>query len=281
MLKPELKYGRIILGIAAILIFFIQDATAQGNLLVTPRRVVFEGNRRVMDINLANTGTDTARYNISMIQYRMTEDGSFVEITEPDPGQNFADQNIRFFPRSVTLAPNEAQVIKMQVSNTQRLQPGEYRSHAYFRAVPNAVALGSEQTDTDTTAVSIQLIPIFGISIPVIIRVGESTTRVSLSDITLNKIEDKDILNLTFNRAGNMSVYGDLKINYISPAGRETNIANVNGISVYTPNKIRYLRVELPKESGVDLTKGRLKITYSAQSDIRPEVYAEAELLLN
>ncbi len=281
MLKPELKYGRIILGIAAILIFFIHDATAQGNLLVTPRRVVFEGNRRVMDINLANTGTDTARYNISMIQYRMTEDGSFVEITEPDPGQNFADQNIRFFPRSVTLAPNEAQVIKMQVSNTQRLQPGEYRSHAYFRAVPNAVALGSEQTDTDTTAVSIQLIPIFGISIPVIIRVGESTTRVSLSDITLSKIEDKDILNLTFNRTGNMSVYGDLKINYISPAGRETNIANVNGISVYTPNSIRYLKVELPKESGVDLTKGRLKITYSAQSDIRPEVFAEAELLLN
>lgn len=281
MLKPELKYGRIILGIAAILIFFIHDATAQGNLLVTPRRVVFEGNRRVMDINLANTGTDTARYNISMIQYRMTEDGSFVEITEPDPGQNFADQNIRFFPRSVTLAPNEAQVIKMQVSNTQRLQPGEYRSHAYFRAVPNAVALGSEQTDTDTTAVSIQLIPIFGISIPVIIRVGESTTRVSLSDITLSKIEDKDILNLTFNRTGNMSVYGDLKINYISPTGRETNIANVNGISVYTPNSIRYLKVELPKESGVDLTKGRLKITYSAQSDIRPEVYAEAELLLN
>lgn len=60
---------------------------AQGNLLVTPRRVVFDGSRRVMELNLANTGQDTARYNISFVQYRMTEDGDFEEITEPDPGQ--------------------------------------------------------------------------------------------------------------------------------------------------------------------------------------------------
>ena len=35
---------------------------AQGNLLITPRRVVFEGTKRSMDLNLANTGQDSATY---------------------------------------------------------------------------------------------------------------------------------------------------------------------------------------------------------------------------
>jgi len=78
-------------------------ALAQGNLLITPRRVVFEGNKRTQELNLANTGQDSAKYNVSMIQYRMKEDGSFEEITIPDPGQNFADKYVRFFPRTVSL----------------------------------------------------------------------------------------------------------------------------------------------------------------------------------
>ena len=76
---------------------------AQGNLLVTPKRVVFEGNKRSEELNLANIGKDTATYIISFIQIRMKEDGMFERITQPDPEQNFADKNLRFFPRTVTL----------------------------------------------------------------------------------------------------------------------------------------------------------------------------------
>ena len=89
MLKSKLNF-RIIVT-AALLLFVIAPSIAysQGNLLVTPRRVVFDGSRRVMELNLANTGADTSKYNVSLIQYRMNEDGSFTEITEPDPGQLF------------------------------------------------------------------------------------------------------------------------------------------------------------------------------------------------
>ena len=119
---------------------------AQGNLLITPRRVVFEGTKKNEELNLANTGSDTATFNVSMVQYRMKEDGAFEEIKEPDPGQNFADKYVRFFPRSVTLAPNESQVVKMQLYRTTELQPGEYRSHVYFRAVPKVTALGADES---------------------------------------------------------------------------------------------------------------------------------------
>ncbi|HNR28571.1 MAG TPA: hypothetical protein PLR34_09015 [Bacteroidales bacterium] len=270
-----------------LLVFFIftgslmPRAFAQGNLLVTPRRVVFDGSRRVMELNLANTGQDTARYNISFIQYRMTTEGTFEEITEPDPGQFFADKHLRFFPRSVTLAPNEAQTVRMQVVGRENLAPGEYRSHVYFRAVPNEVALGEEDPNRDTTSVSVRLIPIFGITIPVIIRVGDSATEVYLSDLALEKGDNEALyLKMSFNRSGNMSVYGDLNVTHVAPNGTETRVGVVNGIAVYTPNTIRNFRIALDNQSGVDFSSGKLLITYTAQSDVRPETYATAQLEL-
>jgi len=255
---------------------------AQGNLLITPRRVVFEGQKRTQDLNLANTGIDTAKYNVSIIQYRMREDGSFEEITTPDTGQNFADKNLRFFPRSVTLAPNEAQVVKMQVTRADQLSPGEYRSHIYFRAVPKQTALGSEEIKKDSTSIGVKLIPIFGITIPVIIRVGESTTKVNLSDLKLEIIGDTiPRLQLAFNRSGNMSVYGDIVVEHISPSTVITQVGTVRGIAVYTPNSVRRFQMELDTKAKIDYHTGNLKITYTSQSDTKTEKYAEAVLPLH
>jgi hypothetical protein len=277
----ESKKIVFLLALVAFTSVMIPRAQAQGNLLVTPRRVVFDGSSRVMELNLANTGRDTARYNISFIQYRMTEEGAFEEITEPDPGQFFADNHLRFFPRSVTLAPNEAQTVRMQVVGRERLDPGEYRSHVYFRAVPNQVALGEEDPNRDTTSVSVRLIPIFGITIPVIIRVGEPTTEVYISDLVLDKPEEgSPQLQMTFNRSGNMSVYGDLNVTHVSAEGTETIVGVVNGIAVYTPNALRRFRLELNPPEGVSLDSGKLLITYNAQSDVKPETYASAQLEL-
>jgi hypothetical protein len=268
--------------IGLIILLFPLRSLAQGNLLITPRRVVFEGNLKTQELNLANTGKDTARYNVSIVQYRMKEDGSFEEITEPDPGQNFADKYIRFFPRSVTLAPNEAQVVKMQLTKANLLLPGEYRSHVYFRAVPIEKALGEEETRPDSTGISVRLVPIFGITIPVIIRVGESNTQVNLTDLSIEPLNDTlSRLKLNFNRSGNMSVYGDIKVNYISSTGNSAIVGIVKGIAVYSPNTIRHFQMDLKKTAGVDFQNGKLEVVYSTQSDSKPEKIAEAGLILH
>jgi hypothetical protein len=281
MFKTFSKIGSLVVISAILSLLDITGAYAQGNLLITPRRVVFDGTRRVMELNLANTGVDTARYSISLLQYRMNENGTFTEITEPDPGQNFADKNIRFFPRSVTLGPNEAQSIRMQVINQDRLSPGEYRSHVYFRSVPNVTALGDEDLIKDSTSVSVRLIPIFGITIPVIIRVGENNTKVSISDITLHNNEDTSrIVDFKINRTGNMSVYGDVKVIYEAESGKETQVGALNGLAVYSPNPFRRVFIELNDDKSVDYKRGKIKIVYSAQSETKPEIFAQSELNL-
>jgi hypothetical protein len=211
----------------------------------------------------------------------MKEDGGFETITEPDPGQLFADKNIRFFPRSVTLGPNEAQTIKVQVIRSNEMAPGEYRSHFYFRAIPNAKPLGEKEEQRDTTAISVQLTPVFGITIPVIIRVGESTSKVTISDLGFNFVNDTiPGIKLVFNRTGNMSVYGDLAVDHISQ-GKITRVGIANGVAVYTPNTIRRFQFNLNKVPGVDYKTGTLRVIYSAPSDIKPQRYTEAELVLD
>jgi P pilus assembly chaperone PapD len=268
-------------GVLSSIVISPDDSMAQGNLLITPRRVVFEGSKRSMDLNLANTGNDTATYAISLMQIRMKEDGGFETITEPDPDQRFADRFIRFFPRSVTLGPNEAQTVKIQLIRSNELEPGEYRSHFYFRSIPRISPLGEQAKAKDTTTISVMLTPVFGITIPAIIRVGESTAKVTISD--LGFVMENDTIprfSMVFYRSGNMSVFGDLTVDYISTRGKIIRVGMANGVAVYTPNSKRRFQFNLNKVPGVDFRTGTLRVIYTASSDIMPVRLAEAELPL-
>lgn len=270
--------GILVLGI----LLCTTRAFAQGDLLISPLRIVFEGAKKSQEINLANVGKDTANYVISVIDIRMKEDGSFEEITEPDSGQNFAGKYLRFFPRRVSLAPNEAQVVKVQLIKTNELAAGEYRSHLYFRSVPDEKPLGETMTKKDSTSLSVHLVPIFGISTPVIIRIGENTAQVRISDMALQKGAGTAAsrLSFKFNRTGNMSVYGDLKVEYISPGGKSTQLKLVKGVGVYTPNEARRINIDLDADKNIDFSKGKLHVVYTLQTNDKSVKTADAELVL-
>jgi len=263
------------------LLFFFSGVKSQGNLIIIPRRVVFEGSKRTQELNLANTGKDTAKYLISIIQYRMNDDGTFENIIQPDSGQNFADKNFRFFPRSVVLAPNEAQTVKVQIINASDLKPGEYRSHLYFRSVPNDKLLGATDTANNTKTISVHLTPIFGMAIPVIIRTGVSTSNIVLNLPSLEIKENQaPKLKLAFNRSGNTSVYGDIKVDYISQQGQVTQVALAKGFAIYAPNGGRHFCMTLDNTKDLNYHKGKLHVTYTTPSDTKSVKIAEAELVL-
>lgn len=252
--------------LGTLFIFMSSFTFAQGDLMVLPKRLVFNGTERSKEINLINTGKDSATYAISFIQYKMNIDGSFEEISEPEENQNFADEFLRYYPRRVNLAPNEAQTIRVQTTRTNQLKPGEYRSHIYFRAVEKETALGESDVIADEDAISINIKTVFGISIPVIIRNGESTTKLNLEDILLAKEGKKTQLSMAFNRTGNFSTYGDLSVEYIPEVGEGMAIASVRGLAVYTPNNKRRFNINLPED--IDYSKGKLKVTYKTEDEI-------------
>ncbi len=264
---------------SAIFVFLPVSSIAQGDLLIYPKRINFEGSKRTQQISLSNTGKDTARYVISVIQIRMREDGSFETITQPDPGQQFADKYFRFFPRNVVLAPNEAQTIKIQLVNTNELEQGEYRSHLYFRSEAEKEPLG-EDKPVQEASISVRLVPVFGISIPVVIRVGESSMNMSLSKISFALDKNKmPVLQMDLNRTGNMSVYGDITVDYISEQGNQTRVATAKGLAVYTPNERRHFRLVLDKKQEINYQSGSLHVVFTDQS-ARVTKVAQEEIIL-
>ena len=285
MINPDKKRNYLFICILAIVFVSVllsnSDAAAQGNLLITPRRVVFEGNKQSQELTLANTGADTAKYTVSFVQYRMTKEGAFEQIEMPDSGQLFADKFLRFFPRTVTLPPNGSQVIRMQYRRNSDMQEAEYRSHVYFRAIPEEKPLGEDEKPKDSTAIGVKLTPIFGISIPVIVRNGDLDLKVSLTNISLDtKSDTVPNLSLTFERSGAKSVYGDLVATWEPAIGDEIEVGVVRGIAVYTPNTVRNFKMQLRNMPGVNYAKGKLLIKFKAQEDVRAETFAEAELKL-
>ncbi len=253
---------------------------AQGDLQIFPKRIVFDETKKSQSINLSNSGKDTAKYTLSFVQIRMKEDGSFENISQPDPNQYFADPYLRIFPRSVVLGPGEAQVVKVQLQKTDQMVPGEYRSHLYFRSIKNIKPLGEKEMAADTTSISVRLTPIFGITIPVIIRKGETTAKASLSNLSFQKINDSvPVIKMEFIRSGNMSVYGDIIVNLLLPNGKTTKVGEIDGFAVYTPGTVRKCMIELKK--GIDYKKGKLIVSYQAPAEDKGGKLSEAELELH
>ncbi|MBL0316160.1 MAG: molecular chaperone [Flavobacteriales bacterium] len=248
----------------------------QSDILITPFRVVFENGKSIEELSVANTGSDTARYTISFVQYKMNEDGQLQQIQTPENGQMFADRFLKVFPKSVVLAPKEAQIVRLQSKIPSDATPGEYRSHLYFRSAGEQKAIGFEAEGAD--GLGIQLIPIYGITIPIIVRVGASEVKTSITDMTVEQGENPAV-NFAINRNGLYSVYGDLELFHIDITGKETMVGLVRGVAVYPPLDKRHVKIPFNKATGIP-TSGKLRLVYTATINGKKQILATEDLLL-
>jgi P pilus assembly chaperone PapD len=238
---------------------------AAGQLMVSPTRIVFEGNKRTEQVNLINNGSETSRYRISFVRKKMTADGKFEEVPDNQPGL-YSDEIIRFSPRQVTLQPGQSQTVRLMLRKKRSMPDGEYRSHMLFQALPDPAATDiSQLTDSGSNTLSVQLIPVVGITIPVIVRQGDLSASVSLSDFQINQantVKGDKTLSLTINREGNSSVYGDFRVYFTPEGGQSVVVGQINGVAIYTPLASRSLDIKLQTPSGFNLSNGELHITY-------------------
>ncbi len=253
--------------------------SAQGDLLVTPVRVIFEGNKQIEEINLVNIGEDSTVYSVSFLQYRMTEEGNFELIENSQGDEMFADEYLRIFPRRIKLAPREAQVIRMQLRRKTGMQDGEYRSHLYFRAEKEINPL-SNTSEAGDEMMNVQITPVFGISIPVIIRNGNTNVTTSINDLNLRKDDDGMTLDLTINRDGNISVYGDILAEYIPSRGKAVEIGSMRGVAIYTGIDRRHFSVKIGNDTEINPDEGKIRVRFTSPKDKGYKLYSEKELEL-
>lgn len=258
------------------------NAFALGQLMVSPTRVVFEGNERTKQINVINNGSETGRFRISFVRRNMNAEGRIKVVDENEPGF-YSDEMVRFSPRQVTLEPGQSQTVRLLLRKKSGTVDGEYRSHMLFQALPKAETsdvsnLASEQTKELT----IKLIPVVGITIPVIVRQGKLDANISLSDFEINQgntVKAQSTLSLKINRAGTQSAYGDFRVYFTPKGGTSVTIGQVNGVAVYTSTTSRMLEIKLQIPGNFSLSNGELRVTYlEPGKDEKSGLIAESRL---
>lgn len=255
----------------------IARAQSVGDLLIAPTRLVFEGATRSATLTLLNIGKDTATYRISFTHLRMTDTGELKLIDEPAPGELFADDIVRFTPRQVVLESRVAQVVRLQLRLPANLEKGEYRSHLLFRAIPAVEPAGDNDAEP-ATGIGIKITPIYGLSIPVIVRHETKPAIVSVTDLQLapgEKADDPMVLSAKLNRAGDQSCYGNITITFTPAGEKEEIVGRINGVAVYTPNTSRLMQITLTPSEGVVLAGGRLTFTYRLKPEDGGDLLAE------
>jgi P pilus assembly chaperone PapD len=259
-------------------------APAHAGLMLYPTRVVFEKNQRAAQIELINDGDKPATYRISLVNRRMTEDGRFEAADSAGPGERFADGMLRFSPRQVTLQPGTAQTVRVMLRKPADLAEGEYRSHLQFDKLPDVDASTSieHQGADEKKGIGVVLNVLVGASIPVIVRHGATSASVNLTHLALQKNEAKhDLLTLQFEREGNSSVYGDLRVTFTPRGGGKPQaVAQADGIAVYTPNRVRSATLPLELPAGMTLAGGTLVVSYNERPEAGGKLLAKATLEL-
>ena len=243
-----------------------------GDLLVAPTRIVLNGSRGA-EIVLNNIGDEVATYRISVELRRMKEDGSLEDVPTANERETTARDMILYAPRRVTIAPNEPQTIRISARAPKGLPDGEYRAHLLFRAVPPPRPVTAPK---EVKGIAFELIPIYGVTIPVVIRMGNLQAKVGIANVQLTSEGGKPAVALDLTRAGDRSVFGDVRV--FKP-GIKDPIAVQRGVAVYTEIGTRHVVIPVSADFAGSAA-GPVTVDFVETSEHGPMSMAETKTVL-
>jgi hypothetical protein len=245
-----------------------------GDLLVAPTRIVLDG-RRGTEIVLNNIGDAPATYRISVEFRRMTADGGLVDVPDPTVQDKAAADMIVYAPRRVTLAPHEPQTIRIAARPPQGLPDGEYRVHLLFRAIPPSTPVAPSDGQA-VKGLHLQLIPIYGVTIPVIVRLGNLEAKAAISDVALEKKDGRPVIDLDLSRSGSRSTFGEVRV---LKSGVKDPIALQKAVAVYTDIGLRHLSIPVDEKFKGEL-QGPVTVQYIEKYEDGNQKIAETQAVL-
>lgn len=288
--KLRVRLAILFVALSGLLGAWPALAQAPGALGVSPTNILFDGRERSVEVTLINRSTQAATYRISFQNLRQTANGDYQEIARADdlqPLEKPAESLLRYSPRQVTVEPGKPQSIRVMLRKPADLPAGEYRSHLLFQQLPPPDIGQSIEPNLEKDQVSVKLIPLVGVSIPVIVREGQTQATAKLVDARIAEVDPEvtssnALVEVQIHREGNASVRGDLEARFVpAGGGAPVELGLVRGLSVLYPNEARIARLGLKVPEGMKLSRGTLQLAYRAagDGDKRP-VLASSELSL-
>lgn len=242
------------------------DSSAVANLNITPKRLTFNRGERSHTVYIYNQGTTPAVFDISMVDRVMLPSGEIEAVSQAQKQPALAPEVSRLAsakdmliatPRRATLAPGKGQTIRILVTAPVAGGAPEYRSHLTVTAVPpRDVGVTAEEAAAAerSNQLKFTVTPVFGISIPVIIRPGAADVRGAISNVRLSYANVSPdgvapprrtaLLSFALDRTGANSLFGNIEVR---PKNGKALIGLARGVGVYTEVDNRTIQIPLQR----------------------------------
>lgn len=256
------------------------------DLMLVPTRIVIAGRDRVAEVYVINPSASQKTYSIGFVNFRMSETGAMTRANSAEAGDRFADSLLRVTPRRIVLGPKMQQVVRLQFLRPADLQEGEYRSNLVVRVVPDTVS-APPPSQGGEESLSITLTPIYGVAIPVIVRVGTTSATASIAEFSLASGSSPQTRSINFavERAGNQSLYGDLVVEYLRQGEAPVTLGKRPGFAVFATNgrRVVNLTISLPPTLIDTFHGGILRVRYLDAEDVKGKtgsILASSEIFI-
>jgi hypothetical protein len=144
-----------------------------------------------------------------------------------------------------------------------------------FRAIPPATPVAAP-TGEKVKGLHLQLIPVYGVTIPVIVRLGNLQATAGISNVELEHKDGKPAIGLDLSRSGTRSTFGEVLV--LKP-GVKDPIAVQKAVAVYTEIGKRHVSVPIDESYKGALT-GPVTVEYLETYDDGNKKIAETQAVL-
>ncbi len=260
----------LLLVVVMLLIPGVTKAAEPGSAAgIYPTRVVIPKNQKSGAITLTNTASVEVSYRMTLIEMGLDSHGRFrqLAVNELPVRHKSSKLIVRFSPRQVRLRPGQSQVVRVIVRRGAIATPGEYRSHLVLQALPVLSERLNENIGSDSVVVNASSGVNVGVSIPIIVRHGDTNAIVTTNSVTLNQDSSGAIksVSLAMGLRGDRSAYGDFSV-YLVNGKKEKQVGVLKSWALYYPYPAETVRIPINVQAGEVTPDSKIRVIFSNRS---------------
>lgn len=259
-----------------------------GDINLYPKRIVLSERERTASIGLYNRALVEGEYEISIGDMVMRPGGQMVPLSAiSDPAERErvkpASAWLKWSPHRINLPASEALMVRIMARIPPDLPQGEYRAHFSVVSVPLEAAPATIEQATGEAGgnnLAVRIRPRFGITVPVILRIGVTTLSTALSDLDLITLSDgRQGLRVKITRTGTRSAFGDI---VVTAPGAKKPVAEMKGVGVYPEIDSRTVVIPFDvRDAAATPARGtRLTISYTDDDFTPGQILAKQDFMV-
>ncbi len=239
------KYKNYLPSLVAFMFCVIVMASKSYASFISPTKVFINNGQTSTSISITNNSDETAVYTLEWERRVRSEDGKQVQLLkegETYQGYQPADPYLIFSPRRVVVQPDETQQVRILAQRPAGMAPGEYRSHLKITSDDVRPVEKPEVSKGEFGGV-FAVRP--SISIPVMLRTGNTVIDVKIADSKIIHQGDLDLIEVNMVNNSSRSIYGRSSIKCLTANSQEIKDQS-NGFRLYAESKTSNEKFRIP-----------------------------------